>query len=203
MFRKVYGDACVPWFAGIDTEAWPDLSERPKSIDVLIYDKIRWGHGVMSRRLIEPIIAALQARGRSWQIITYKDYDHTVFRDRLAAARSMLFLCEHETQGLAYQEAMASNVPILAWDPGWWIDPQWAAFETAPVPATSVPFFSPECGARFQMPDDFAPAFDRFWAGLPRYRPRAYVERALSLKTSGALYLKYYRQIQEQVAAAA
>ena len=41
MFWPIYGDACVRWFAGIDTDAWPDVSNHPKDIDFLIYDKIR------------------------------------------------------------------------------------------------------------------------------------------------------------------
>ena len=36
----------------------------------------------------------------------------------------MIFLCEHETQGIAYQQALSRNVPILAWDRGGdWQDP--------------------------------------------------------------------------------
>jgi hypothetical protein len=47
----------------------------------------------------------------------------------------MLFLCEHETRGLAYQEALASNVPILAWDTGFWLDPRRPLYDPNPVPA--------------------------------------------------------------------
>jgi len=35
----------------------------------------------------------------------------------LSRGRSMLFLCEHETQGLAYQQAIAAGLTILDWDP--------------------------------------------------------------------------------------
>jgi glycosyltransferase involved in cell wall biosynthesis len=30
----------------------------------------------------------------------------------------MVFLCEHETQGFAYQQALSCGVPIIAWDRG-------------------------------------------------------------------------------------
>ena len=43
----------------------------------------------------------------------------------------MIFLVEHETQGIAYQEAMACDVPILAWDQGNWLDPKRLELETA------------------------------------------------------------------------
>ena len=35
------------------------------------------------------------------------------YRALLRRSKSMLFLCESETQGMAYQEALASNVPVL------------------------------------------------------------------------------------------
>ena len=35
----------------------------------------------------------------------------------------MVFLCEHENQDIAYQQALACGVPILAWDRGgYWQD---------------------------------------------------------------------------------
>jgi hypothetical protein len=33
MFHPVYGDACARWYAGIDTEKWPDASSHAKDID--------------------------------------------------------------------------------------------------------------------------------------------------------------------------
>ena len=44
MFYPIYGDKCVRWHAGIDTDEWTDSRMHPKDIDFLIYDKIRWNH---------------------------------------------------------------------------------------------------------------------------------------------------------------
>jgi glycosyltransferase involved in cell wall biosynthesis len=109
----------------------------------------------------------------------------------------MLFLCEHETQGMAYQEAMASGVPILAWDPGVWMDENWIHLHPGPVEATSVPYFSPACGERFVDADAFAPTLDRFLERLPRYDPRGYVRERLSLRASAEIYLRAYRAAAE------
>jgi hypothetical protein len=57
MFRPVYGDACVPWYAGIDTDEWCDTSDCQKDIDFLIYDKIRWNHDTLAGELLDPIHA--------------------------------------------------------------------------------------------------------------------------------------------------
>src|SRR5262249_429032 len=123
MFRPVYGEACICWHAGIDTEMWKDMSAEPKDIDFLIYDKIRWNQDRLAAELLEPARRSLEARGLRTQVVRYKYHDHFTYRRLLARSRAMLFLCEHETQGLAYQEALASNVPVLAWDNGFWLDP--------------------------------------------------------------------------------
>jgi glycosyltransferase involved in cell wall biosynthesis len=94
---------------------------------------------------------------------------------------------------MAYQEAMASNVPILAWDQGYWLDPNRDQWEERPVPASSVPYFSPDCGERFTSAADFAPALDRLWAKLNEYAPRGYVGEQLSLRESAERYLAAYQ----------
>ena len=195
LFETVYRGRCVKWYAGIDTEAWPDLSGRPKDLDFLIYDKVRWDHDHYQKTLIDPILRDLDARGLTYELIRYRFHDHETFKSLLARARGLLFLCENETQGIAYQEAMASNAPVLAWDRGYWADPQWKEhLATAPW-ASSVPFFSPDCGERFVGTVDFAFKLDRFLEQRAHYRPRAYVRDNLDIAHSGALYAKAYFNI--------
>jgi glycosyltransferase involved in cell wall biosynthesis len=110
----------------------------------------------------------------------------------LRRSRAMLFLCEHETQGLAYQEALASNVPVLAWDNGFWLDPLWRRVGERMIPASSVPFFSAQCGERFADLDGFEPALRRFLARLPEMQPRTYVTEHLSMRQSAQIYAREY-----------
>lgn len=198
VFQRYYEDVCVPWFAGIDLTEWPDTSNEPKDVDVLVYDKVRWNREERERDFIAPIMAQLGERGLRVATVRYKLYDHEVYRQLLSRSRSMLFLCEHETQGMAYQEALASNLPIMAWDQGLWLDPQRFRYGEDVVEATSVPYFSEECGERFTGLGDFSETFDLFWSRLPRYRPREYVDRELSPERSGELYMQYYRQVGER-----
>lgn len=198
MFEPVYSSRCVQWYAGIDTETWADTSDHAKPVDVLIYDKIRWNRDTYGPLLLDPILGALDDRKLTYRIIRYRQYDHNLYRKLLSESKSMIFLCEHETQGMAYQEAMASNVPVLAWDNGFWLDPRRSTFEPNPVPATSVPYFSPECGERFKDIAGFPATFDKFWANLESYQPRRYVQRELSFNGSAELYIKYYQQVAEE-----
>src|SRR5947209_9848365 len=192
MFAKVYGaDRLAPWYAGIDLAAWPDLSAHPKDVDVLLYDKIRWRRDELEPGLLDPIRRLLAGRGLRVETVRYGKYDLAEYRSLLSRSRSMFFLCEHETQGLAYQEAMASGVPILAWDPGTWVDPQAKKHDAAPIPATSVPDFGAECGERFGDAGEFAEVFGRFWERLRTYRPRDFVRRVLSMDGSARAYLAH------------
>jgi hypothetical protein len=195
MFTPAYGDACISWFAGIDLDDWPDTRDEPKDFDVLLYDKIRWDRHVFEPRFLAKIRQTLERRGLRVAELRYKFHDHQTYHDLLRRSKAMLFLCEHETQGLAYQEALACNVPILAWDFGIWADPLWKLVGRTPIPASSVPFFSPECGTTFQTLADFDGTLTRFLEELPTYRPRRYVEENLSMKRSAEIYRAAYHSL--------
>jgi len=192
MFHPHYGDACVRWHAGIDLDEWDDASSHPKDIDVLVYDKIRWDHDRLAIELLQPICDLLKGRGLRIETVRYKYHDHSTYRRLLQRSRAMVFLCEHETQGLAYQEAMALNIPILAWDNGYWLDPLWRKMSETMIPASSVPFFSEECGARFTDLAAFEPALTEFLERLPALRPRNYVLENLSMRRSAEIYAQQY-----------
>jgi hypothetical protein len=198
MFKPAYGAACFSWHGGIEISKWPDTRLLPKTNDVLIYDKIRWNRDRYEPELLLPIQDALRRKGLRFETIRYGAYDHLLYRKMLSESRALLFLCEHETQGMAYQEAMAANVPVLAWDNGYWLDPRRPEFETDLVPATSVPYFSAECGERFRSFEDFPEILEQFWAKLPEYAPRRYVERELSQEYSADKYIQVYTMASEE-----
>ena len=182
----------MDWHAGIDLAQWTDTRDEAKNTDVIIYDKIRWERERWEPELLRPIMEALVRRKLSYAIVRYGSYDYAAYRELLRTSRSMIFLCEHETQGMAYQECLASNVPIIAWDNGFWRDPMRERYESEPVAATSVPYFSSECGERFQSVQQFSETLDLFLDRLPAYQPREYVRRELSFERSAELYVQHY-----------
>jgi hypothetical protein len=195
MFAPVYGEACASWFAGIDTSAWEDSRGAAKDIDVLIYNKIRWDKYVLVPKFLQPIRTKIAARQLRSVEIVYQQHDHDTYRNLLKRSRLMLFICEHETQGLAYQEALAANVPVLAWEFGMWADPLWKIFSDKPIPASSVPFFSPACGEKFRTLADFDEALDRCLTRENLYEPRHYIEANLSQARSAEIYAREYFQL--------
>src|SRR5207249_3719550 len=104
-----YAEMCKPdwrlvqaWPVGIDTELWQPSKPAKKTIDVLLYDKVRWEHDRYEGALIDPIRRTLRNGGRSFREIRYGFYEEKDFHQALLEARTMIFLCEHEGQGIAY-----------------------------------------------------------------------------------------------------
>ena len=179
-------------------KAIPDFSREPKTIDVLIYDKIRWFRDERVGTVLNRLTKHLDAQGKTYKVLRYGHHHHSDFYAALRASKSMAFLCEHETQGLACQEAMAANIPIFSWDDGVIVDPGMLHPEGLEVSA--VPYFDDTCGVRFKL-NDMETAFAKFWANLASFHPRNYIARELSLEAAGEAYLKLYARTANTPAA--
>lgn len=194
LYRSELGGDIRPLFVGIDTNQWPDLSRQPKTCDYIVYDKLRWHRDTMVPRLLDPVLARLEAAGASHVYLRYGAHHVDQFRKALRDCRAMIFLCEHETQGLAYQEAMSSGVPVLAWDEGVLVDPQRKALLPVDSAVSSVPYFDERCGLKFQV-DQFDARFAEFSARLETLRPRDYVLDTIGLAQGAEEFLKLYDEV--------
>lgn len=193
IYRRWYGERCAIWPAGIDTVRWaPAASKHAKDVDVLLYDKVQYERAAQQRALIDPILAALRARGLCVEIVRYGEYTEDAYHALLAASRAMIFLSESESQGFACLECLASDVPVLAWDQGWWQDPNRARWGERDVPATSVPYFDARCGDTFESREAFDDKLDGFLDAVRRraFSPRAYVLEHLTLERSATRFLE-------------
>lgn len=193
-YRPYCGDKMMVWPAGIDTDKIPDTSENPKDIDVLIYDKIRWKHDDVYNSVIEPLKWKLVSAGLSYEVMRYGYYLPGDLSAYLKRAKTMAFVCEHETQGLACQQAMAANVPVFAWDEGQLADPKQIPYVKSDLRVSSVPYFDERCGVRFTR-GNMMERFDAFWQSRKSFRPRGYIEETLSMEKCGSSYLEAYNAI--------
>lgn len=198
IYTPYYGTKnCELWAAGIDTEKW-QLKRVAKKYDFLVYDKIMWNKTFTRAHLILPILKKLEASGSSYQMITYGQYKEAEYYNLLQQSRAMIFLCEHESQGFACCEALSMDVPVLAYDQGFWLDPDRFLWnEKHPVPATSVPYFDFRCGEKFTDIDDFHAVFDTFFAKMKegKYTPRSYILENITLKKSAQRMLEIVGKI--------
>ena len=198
IFKPFYGDKCILWHAGIDSDLWHDPADDEKPFDALIYNKIRWNKECVSPLVLPRLSEQLEKRGLRYRVVDYGQHTHEEYRMLLKQSRFMIFLCEHETQGLAYQEAMSMNLPIFAWDPGYWTDPVWSVYSDDVPKSTSVPQFDLRCGLTFKMTCNLDTRFDEFMSKLPSFQPRKFILEECELVAQARKYLTHYHSIARQ-----
>lgn len=199
MFEPYYHHKVQAWPTGIDTEEWLPAN-GVKNVDFLIYDKIRWKHEKYNNELLQPIIKTLTQHTLSFQYIRYGQYTHHELKSKLSASKAVIFLCEHETQGLAYQQILATNTPILAWDRGgYWQDPEYYPARVKYKPVSSVPYWDDRCGLKFTSQLDFERQMISFLSRLDEFAPRAYITENLTLELCAQKYIAIYNQIKNEL----
>lgn len=201
MFESAYGNKVLAWPTGIDTEFWsPEKVAGTKKYDFLIYDKIRWKHEKYQADLIDPIKKILAAHALSYHVITYGYYDHSEMVEKLKSSKAALFLCEHETQGFAYQQILSTNTPILAWDRGgFWQDPYYYPVKVKYQPVSSVPYWDERCGVKFNGVENFEERLKDFTAKLESFNPRAYILENLTLEKCAEHYVKIFNEVKQEL----
>ena len=191
MFEPYYGEKVISWPVGIDTEKWKPVN-NVKQFDVLIYDKVRWQHDAFSQTLIEPIKKILNENFLDYQYIQYGNYSPEELHSKVNNAKFVIFLCEHETQGIAYQQILSTNTPIFVWDRGgFWEDPFYYPDKVKFKPVSSVPYWDDRCGMKFKDYNDFKSNFDTFFSKVKNkdFSPRVYILENLTLEICAQKYL--------------
>lgn len=175
------------WPVGIDTQYFPDVSNSVKSQDAVLYFKRR------SPGELRQVIKLLENEGQTYTVLKYGHYTKEDFKQVLQASRYAVILDGTESQGIALQEIMSSNLPLFVFD-------QIYAGE-APnqylrefLSPTTVPYWSESCGIKvptdmfgqskkyyISIPDS-AGAFREFLNRQKNFSPRTFIVENLSLK---------------------
>jgi glycosyltransferase involved in cell wall biosynthesis len=199
MFEPHYGNRVIAWPVGIATDEWTPTPVQAKDIDILLYDKVLWEHDRYEADLINPITSYLQKLGIKVESIRYGFYREEHFYSLLSRSKAMIFLCEHETQGIAYQQALSCGVPILAWDSGgFWQDPSYFPAKVKFSPVSSVPYWDKRCGVKFPDIDNFPAKLAEFLEKLAsgQFAPRDYILENLTLEKCAQSYLQILEELQ-------
>lgn len=199
MCKPHYGDKVVSWPVGINTYEWAPSSDNSKDIDILLYDKVRWKRDQFEKELINPILTHVESHSLHVSTIRYGFYQEEEFHSLLNRSKVMIFLCEHETQGIAYQQALSCGVPILAWDRGgYWEDPSYFPEQVKFSPVSSVPYWDDRCGVKFKSIEEFPDKLSEFLnrLKLKSFAPREYVLENLTLEKCAQQYVDILKNIQ-------
>ncbi len=201
VYKPYFGDRCTIWPVGIDTDFWQPARLESKSVDFLIYNKIMWDYDQRLADLLTPIRQLLSQRGVSFEELRYGSYEPEDYQKVLSRCRAMIFLCEHESQGIAYQECLASGVPILAWDGGECLDPNRFTWGMPHLPATSVPCWDERCGVKFKDISEFPTKLEEFLNKLhaQQFAPRDYILENLTLEKCAQHYVEILDEVRESL----
>ena len=204
MFAVHWHDKVHVWPVGIDTDAWAPAADAVKNIDVLVYNKI---HSQPAREtaVLEPVLETLRTSGRRIATLVYGHYREAEFRALLKRSRSMVFLCEHETQGIALQQTLSSDVPVYAWDAGGpWRDTNYYPDRVNFGPVTSVPYWDDRCGSKFIDAADFRAGFPAFWSRVidGSFSPRRFILDNLTLEIGARGYVDLVERLSAGISGA-
>jgi hypothetical protein len=162
-FLPALASRCVPWAAGVDAEWWrPDESETRDL--VLIYNKPSTGLTVP----LAPYQDALLQSGQTPTVLEYGTYTQEGFRQLLRRSKLMLAFTRSESQGIAFAEAWACDVPTLIWNNS---EPTYlgVAFH-----GSAAPYLTDATGAFFTDIEDFRGVLRRWEEGRFSFTPRAW-----------------------------
>ncbi|MCX2431359.1 hypothetical protein [Pedobacter sp. GR22-10] len=198
MCEPYYGNQVKSWAVGIDSNLWASTNNKPKEYDFLIYDKVRWNYESLKDELINPIYKILKEKNLSYHIIKYGNYIPSQLRDMIEMSKAVIFLCEHETQGIAYQQILSTDTPIFAWDRGgFWQDPYYYPEKVKFQPVSSVPYWDNRCGLKFRDINQFNELLPQFLDQLQNhnFEPRQYILENLTLKICTQKYVDTYQSL--------
>ena len=166
---------------------WPVAIYAPNigddiTTDCLIYYKSR------PVEHLQTVLDFFEKRGITYTGLEYGNYTQEEFKESLSSVRFCVIIDNTESQGIATQEMMAVNKPIFVWDQTVW-DHMGAEYT---VPATSVPYWSDECGIKITSADQLEDKFDQFYSNLSNYTPKDFIERELSAQKTVQILLDHY-----------
>lgn len=127
------------WPVGIDTKKFLNTEETIKEFEFLIYFKRRSNEDLLQ------VINKLIELKKTYTIIEYGNYTESEFIEKIKKSKFGLVIDNCESQGIAIQEMMSCNLPLLVWDVKSWVDRGTEHM----CNSTSIPYWSNDCGEFF------------------------------------------------------
>ena len=178
----------------VDTSTFKPLEiSLEKEYDCILYIKRR------SNELVNYTVSMLNQKGLKYKIFRYGSYNEEEYKDSLQKTKFMLSLDAHESQGFALEEAMSSGVSLLVMDATTMYDEMdngvnatYAHLRPKKLAATSVPYWSDECGIKITEQSELSEAIDKMLNTYDSFTPRDYIVRTLSDEVCMRKILDYF-----------
>lgn len=182
------------WPTGIDMAALRPSAERKEK--VLIYFKQRFPEE------LDFVKGLLKDKQIPFETVVYRHYKQSDYISALKTAKYMIWVGRQESQGIALEEALAMNVPVLVWDIdrfGHWLasEKEMAAFnekENDYRNATAAYYFDDRCGIKIKNKQDLPGGIDSMEKRWQEFSPRQYILENLNLEKQARDLLKLYEK---------
>jgi len=182
------------WPVGIDTEVF---TARPakKSDEVLLYYKYR------HLKELTHVRKKLSAANISYIVMTCGQYAEADFIKQVQSCSFIIWLGRQESQGIALQECLAMNVPILVIDAP-------TLFDVYPLPpdmfperlrafrTTAAPYFDDRCGHVIQSIDDLDHGIEIMRERFNEFSTREFVLEKLSLEKQAREFVGLFDELE-------
>lgn len=181
---------------GINTKRFCPSETTNENEDVLVYHKYR------ELNDLSLVCKLLDDNKLIHRIFDYKKgYTEEQYLSCLNNSRFGIWVGCHESQGIALQEALSMNVPLLVWNV--------TAMKQATdlkfmhrvkagrlkTQATTTPYWSERCGLHFYGEESLEPTFRRFMDQLNTFTPRTFVVNELSIDKQCREFIELFESI--------
>ena len=188
-FRELDHATIDIWPVGIDTELWKPSENKLKAPRPLglIYHKDRAAQDLeLAKRLVAKA-------GADYIVLPYGNYKEMELLEAVQKVDFSILLTGTESQGIAINQIMASNVPCYVFNKEYWdYNGQYKK-----VSATSVPYFDDRCGVI--SPNKITVLhFKEFLEKLDTFNPRQYILENLDLCRQAQKYYDLLEKYQGQ-----
>ena len=167
------------WPAGVDTNYWrPNLSVDSNYI--LIYEKQMKG----AVGPISPYVNYLKQKGWKVKVLQYGTFSHSQYLSSLQISCLMIGFVLDESQGIAWAESWAANVPTLIWRN------TITQYRGRTYKASTAPYLCKENGLFFNDLKDFKVQFNYWESHQKIFSPRSWVLRNMSDEVCASILYK-------------
>jgi hypothetical protein len=183
------------WPVGIDLKRFAPIGTVRDT--VLVYFKQR---DLVALTTVEKILKEKNIR---YEVIVYGKYDEKQYQSVLARTTYIIWLGRQESQGIALEEALAMNVPMIVIEPtalGDWAPANkkdqrlFTPQELKYAPVTAAPYFDERCGLKIEKLSELPKAVVHMQNTYGTYQPRAYIQDNLSLEKQAQAFIDLYKK---------
>jgi len=148
----------------------------------------------------------LREKGIEFHTLVYGAYQQHEYVRLLQTHAYVVWLGCQESQGIALQEALAMNVPVLVLDAS-------SLFDAYPLPqgrfplrlkpfrTTSAPYFDSRCGIVVDDWQGLGSALEEMQGSWHTFRPREFVRENLSLELQASRFMGFFDELETRYGA--